>query len=105
VRADGRTLLVPVAGIDWIEGAGKNVKLHVGTETHLMKAALHELEARLDPRRFTRIHKSTIVRVERIRELLDHLRGDYLVVLYDGTRLKMSRSRRGDLEACLGQAL
>lgn len=105
VRADGRTLLVPVSTVDWIEAAGKSVKLHVGAESHVTRAALHELEDRLDPRRFVRIHKSTIVRVDRIRELLDYLRGDYLVVLYDGTRLKMSRSRRSELEARLGQSL
>ncbi|MDB4915150.1 MAG: two component transcriptional regulator, LytTR family [Gemmatimonadetes bacterium] len=105
VRAGDRTVLVPVASIDWIEGARKQVRLHAGRDAFLARIPMHELEVRLDPRWFVRIHKSTIVRVDRIRELLDHLHGDYLVVLHDGARLRMSRSRRTDLEARLGQSL
>ncbi len=104
VRDGARTRLVPVSAVDWIEGARKHAVLHVGAQACRARVALHALEVRLDPRRFVRIHKSVIVRVDRIAELRSHSRGDHVVVLADGTELRLSRARRPALEAALGQS-
>jgi two-component system LytT family response regulator len=105
VKVDGRILLLPVETIDWVEAAGNYSKLHVGSATHIIRETMSALEERLDPRRFARIHRSTIVNVERIRELQPHFHGDYVVVLRDGTELMMSRGYRAKLQSLLGNAL
>jgi two-component system LytT family response regulator len=94
VRSVGKILLVDVVDIDWIEAAGNYVRLHHGGESHLLRETMTAVEGRLDPRRFVRIHRSTIVNLTRIRELRHILHGDYSVVLRDGTRLTMSRGYR-----------
>jgi two-component system, LytTR family, response regulator len=66
---------------------------------------MHELETRLDARRFVRIHRSAIVNIDRVRELHEIDRGEYAVMLADGTKLKLSRSRRAQFESRLGQSL
>jgi two-component system LytT family response regulator len=105
VKAEGRILLVPTETIDWVEACGNYSKLHVGRHTHLLRETMSALEDRLDPMRFARIHRSTIVNAERIRELQPHFHGDYVVVLADGTELMMSRGYRPRLQALLGSAL
>src|SRR5205085_1786004 len=69
VRLGNRVLLVTSGEIDWIEGASYYALLHAGPETHLVRETMSEIEARLDPRRFLRVHRSAIVRLDRIREL------------------------------------
>ena len=104
VRSVGKILLVDVADIDWIEAAGNYVRLHHGGESHLLRETMTALESRLDPRRFVRIHRSTIVNLARVRELRHILHGDYAVVLRDGTRLTMSRGFRERFGRVLEQA-
>jgi two-component system, LytTR family, response regulator len=105
VRKQGRVLVVPTGVVDWIEAAGPYAELHCGGERHLVRMSMALLEARLDPRRFVRIHRSTIVNLERVAELQEHVRGEYFLMLHDGTRLRLSRSRRVHLEQVLGQRL
>jgi len=105
VTRAGRTSVVDVDRIDRIEAADYYVRLHVEEATHLLRITMKELERRLDPARFVRIHRSHIVRVDVIRELRPHPGGGYLVILDDGTRLPLSRSRRRKLEGALDQRL
>jgi two-component system LytT family response regulator len=101
IRDGGRTVLVPLAEIDWIEAADYYVQLHVGAKSYLHREPLRDLEARLDPRRFVRIHRSTIVALDRVAELRPSAHGDHCVRLRDGTDLKLSRARRGRLRTLL----
>ncbi|HTE49927.1 MAG TPA: LytTR family DNA-binding domain-containing protein [Kofleriaceae bacterium] len=98
VRGRDRSVFVPAAAVDWIEAADDYVELHAGGETHLVRERLAELERRLDPEQFARIHRSTIVNIDRVRELQPLFRGDSTVVLTDGTELRLSRSRRAEFE-------
>jgi two-component system LytT family response regulator len=102
VRERERSLFIPVAEVDWIEAADDYVELHVGAQTHLLRERLAQLEQRLDPAAFVRIHRRTIVNIERVRELRPLFRGDSLLRLLDGTELRLSRSRRGEFERRLG---
>jgi two-component system LytT family response regulator len=101
VKTPTRVSFVPVGDVDWIEAAGAYVQLHVGARTHLLRETMTALEEKLDPDRFVRIHRSTIVNVGRVVELRPDAYGDYLVALVDGTQLKMSRGRREHVEARL----
>jgi two-component system LytT family response regulator len=103
IRDGGRTVLVPIAELDWIEAADYYVQLHVGAKSYLHREPLRDLELRLDPRRFVRIHRSAIVAIDRVAELLPSAHGDHRVRLRDGTELKLSRTRRGRLRALLAQ--
>jgi two-component system LytT family response regulator len=103
VRETGRVYFVEVAEIEWLEASGNYVTLHVAAgKSHLVHETMNALEARLDGRRFVRIHRSTIVRLDRIKELLPHFNGEYVVVLKDGARLKLSRSYLESARAALG---
>ena len=102
LRDAGRITFVDAAAIDWIEADDYVVRLHAGAATHLLREPLRDLERRLDPRRFFRIHRSTIVNLGSVKELQPYFHGDYVVILRDGTRLRLSRSRREQLQALLG---
>jgi two-component system LytT family response regulator len=93
------------AEIDWIEAAGVYVNLHVKGKELLHRSALHELAKRLGPNRFVRIHRSTLVNIERIVCLEPISHGDFEVVLKNGARLQLSRVFRPELEKKLGQEL
>jgi two-component system, LytTR family, response regulator len=101
IRDGGRTVFVPLSEIDWIEAADYYVQLHVGAKAYLHREPMRDLEARLDPRRFVRIHRSTIVAIDRVAELRPSAHGDHCVRLRDGTDLKLSRARHGRLRALL----
>lgn len=105
VKVGGRVIFLPTEDVDWIEAAGVYVQLHAGGRKYLHRASLAELEASLDPGRFIRIHRSSIVNILGVRELVPHSHGDYTAVLKDGTRLRLSRSYRPKLEARLRQSL
>jgi two-component system LytT family response regulator len=105
IKDGGRVLFLRVEEIDWIEAAGVYVQVHTAGKTWLHRISLSELEAKLDARRFIRIHRSTIVNLSRIKELRPHSHGDFLVALRDGAELKLSRSYRQKVEASLGQSL
>lgn len=101
IKVSGRVMLLKVGEIDFIEADGNYAKLHVGRKSHLLREKMHDLEGQLDPAKFVRIHRSTIVNVDRIKEMHPHFNGDYIVVLEDGRQLRLSRSRRESLQAKL----
>lgn len=97
VRDRDRIHFVAVDDADWFEAAGNYVRVHTGRGTHLIRSTLAELEDRLDPHRFVRIHRSSIVNVGSIREVQPWLGGDYIAILRGGRQLKVSRTHRDDL--------
>jgi two-component system LytT family response regulator len=105
VKADGRAFFVRTDEIDWIEAEGKYVRLHAGQQSYLLRAGISELELQLEPKKFLRIHRSTIVNVERIKEMRPWFHGEYEVVLNDGTRLRLSRRYRSKLKEVAGYSL
>ena len=88
--------------IDWIEAAGNYVRIHCHEQTHLVRETMSSMEAKVDAKRFLRIHRSIIVNVERIRELEPCGNGEYIVHLRGGKGLSLSRGYRGRLDAVLG---
>ena len=103
IKAGGRVTILGVRDIDWIEADGDYVKIHAGKAWHLLRETMKHLESQFDPARFVRIHRSTIVNVERIKELQPYFRGEYVVILLDGTSLKLSRGYKDHLETALGR--
>ncbi len=99
----GRVAFLSVSEVDWLEAEDYYVQAHAGSQTHLLRQSLRDLEAQLDPRQFVRIHRSTIVNVRRIKELRPLFHGEYQVILHDGTTLKLSRSYRERLDVLLGR--
>jgi two-component system, LytTR family, response regulator len=102
IKSAGRVFFLKADEIDWIGAEDYYVKLHVGPKGHLLRETMNDLEARLDPQKFMRVHRSAIVNLDRVKELHQHFNGDYVVVLHDGTELKLSRSRREHLQTLLG---
>jgi two-component system LytT family response regulator len=105
VKSGGRVFFVRTEDIEWIEAAGNYVRLHMKDQSHLFRETMNQMEARLDPQRFFRIHRSRIVNTERIKELQPWYNGEYVVVLHNGTQLRLSRSYREKLEERLGKTL
>lgn len=103
IKSGGRVTILAVRDIDWIEAEGDYVKIHAGRAWHLLRETMKHLETHFDPARFVRIHRSTIVNVERIKELQPYFRGEYVVILHDGTSLKLSRGYKDHLEAAVGR--
>ena len=101
IKTSNRMMLLKVDEIDFIEADGNYAKLHTGRKSHLLREKMNDLEGRLDPAKFVRIHRSVIVNLERIKEMHPHFNGDYIIVLDDGRQLRLSRSRREQLEARL----
>jgi len=102
VREGGRIFFVGTPEIDWLEATGNYVTLHVAGKTHLIHETMSSMESRLDPSRFLRIHRSTMINVSRIREMTPHFNGEYIVALTDGTELKLSRSFAEKAKTALG---
>jgi two-component system LytT family response regulator len=102
VEMRGKVRVVPVAQIEYITASGPYVELHTSERAFLIREAIHTLEQRLDPNRFLRIHRSIIVRVDLIDTFHRGAGGDYEVQLKSGVRLRVSRSRREELERRLG---
>ncbi|HKF01676.1 MAG TPA: LytTR family DNA-binding domain-containing protein [Candidatus Sulfotelmatobacter sp.] len=105
VKSGGSTRFVRVADIDWIEAAGVYANLHIGGKELLYRAALSELAERLDSVRFVRVHRSAIVNIESILRLEPISHGEFEVILKDGSRSRISRTYRRQLEKRLGQSL
>ena len=105
VKEGGRVFFLRAEEIDWVEAQGNYARLHIGRETHLVRETMARLEAGLDPKQFARIHRSTIVNLERVRELLPDFHGDSVVVLRDATRLTLSRGYRERFRELLGSTL
>jgi two-component system LytT family response regulator len=105
VKCNDGVRLLRSGEIDWIEAQGVYVSIHAGRTSLLHRASLNDLERKLNPLEFTRVHRSAIVALDRITRLTPHTHGDYMAVLADGTRLRVSRTYRALLEARLGQSL
>ncbi len=105
VRSSSKIHFVSVDRIDWIEAAGDYVRLHLGDRSHLHRETMYRLARRLDPVEFVRIHRSAIVRLDRIDAVRFDERGGPHVVLADGTEHSLSRSGRRRLEEALGEDL
>jgi two-component system LytT family response regulator len=103
VETRGQVRFVPVDAIDYVTSSGPYAELHVGPETHLLRERMQELERRLDPARFVRIHRSAIVPLDRVESLRVKPGGETAVRLRGGAELAVSRSRRRELEARLGR--
>lgn len=103
VKSTGRVTFVKVEDIDWVEAADNYVNLHAGSENHLHRETMASLESQLPPEKFIRISRSTIVNLDRIKELQPLFHGDYSVILNHGTKLTLSRSYRDRLDQILGR--
>ncbi len=104
VRERDRSSFVAVAEIDWIEAAGNYLKLHAKGGTHLLRATMKEVEGRLDPARFARVHRTAIVNLDRVRYLEPWSHGDQRIVLASGERLTLSRRYRDRLPRTFGES-
>lgn len=92
IKDGSSTTFVPVRDIDWIDAAGDYMCVHVKGETHIMRTTMKELESSLDPNLFQRVHRSTIVNLDRVEKVSSHINGEFHLTLSCGTSLKMSRS-------------
>jgi len=101
VRNNGRVVLVKLDDIDWMEAADNYVRLHSGGAIHVVRQTMNELESQLDTAKFLRVHRSAIVNLDRIQELQPWFRGEYRVILSDGTELTLTKNHREKLEAQL----
>jgi two-component system LytT family response regulator len=103
LRSAGRVTFLRVDDVEWVDAAHNYVKIHaIDGKSHVVRGAIGDLESRLDPERFVRIHRSTIVNVDRVRELELSSHGSYVAILASGQRLTVSRSFRDRLPALLG---
>ena len=98
VREVDRLIVVRAEDVDWIEAADYYACLHVGAKQHLLRVPLTELERRLDPARFARVHRSSIVNLDRVREVVSHGKGEYVLVLGTGAVIRLGRGRLEELE-------
>jgi two-component system, LytTR family, response regulator len=105
VKSGGRIHFVRTNDIDWCEAAGNYVRMHVSQLEYLVRDTMSHLESQLDSQQFMRIHRSTIVNVDRIQEMQSSFNGEYVVLLRNGTRLTLSRGYRDAIQARLGKPL
>lgn len=101
IRDDAETVRVNVATIDWIDAAGDYMCVHAGGHTYVLRETMKTLESILDPQVFQRVHRSTIVNVQRVRRLRPHTNGEYFLTLQDGQEIKLSRSYRDRVDQLL----
>ena len=94
IKSSGRIYFIKADEVDWIGAEGNYVNLHVGREAHLLRETMSHLATKLDPEKFVRIHRSTIVNADRVKELQPLFSGDYVAILHDGTQLNLSRAYR-----------
>lgn len=105
VKTGGKIFFLRTEEIDWIEAAGDYVKIHINTIEHIIRERITELESKLDPSRFLRIHRSTIVNIDRIKEMQPMFYGDYVVILRNGTQLNLSRTYREKISKLMKSSL
>lgn len=98
VRSREKIVFIKASEIDWIEAADYYVSIHAGGRSHLLRKTMAEIESELDPERFVRVHRSAIVNLDRVKEMHPLFRGDSVLVLQDGTQLRLSRARREEFE-------
>jgi two-component system, LytTR family, response regulator len=102
VKSRGQVLVLRVREIEWVKAGQDYVELHVGSKYWLLRETIGTLETQLAPVGFVRIHRSTLVNVDRVRELRPVGKGEYKVILLDGTELKLSRNFRKSLKSIAG---
>jgi two-component system LytT family response regulator len=105
VPSGQRSVFVRTDQIDWIEAERNYVRLHVGGQTYLLRENLSRIASSLDPAMFCRIHRSAIVNIDRIHAVESLVRGEYLILLHDGTKLASGRNYRGNLHAVMGKEI
>lgn len=104
IKSRGRIYFLKTEEIDWVEAAGDYLTLHSGDQTHLIRETVNDFHAKLDSRKFLRIHRSTIVNIERIKDIQPLFKGEYVITLNGGKRLKSSRGYRRELQPLLDEA-
>ena len=104
VKSGGRIYFLRVEEIDWVEGAGDYLSLHAGSQTHLIRERMGNFHSRLDSKKFLRIHRSTIINIERVKDIRPLSKGEYVITLTNGTRLNSSRGYRKVLQELLDEA-
>ena len=92
IKDGSETTLVPMQDIDWVDAAGDYMCVHANGETHVMRVTMKELEEQLDPASFQRVHRSTIVNLDRVVKVCSHMNGEFYLALNNGASVKMSRS-------------
>lgn len=105
IKAGGRVFFLEASEIDWIEAEGNYVSVHSGKKSHLLRETISSLEAQLDPKKFRRIHRSSIVQLDKIKELQPWFHGEYRIILHSGAQLMLSRNYRENLQEALGKVL
>jgi two-component system LytT family response regulator len=105
IKSGGRVFFLRITTVDWIEAYGDYVRLHVGTQSYLLRRTMNEMEARLPARGFARTSRSAIVNLDRVKDLEPASRGELLVRLTTGRELKLTRIYREKLELLLGDRL
>ena len=103
VPSGHRSIFIRTEDVDWIEAERNYIRLHVRGKAHLLRENLSRIESVLDPSKFCRIHRSTIVNIDRIHAVESLARGEYLVTLHDGTKLTSGRSYRQNLYQVMGK--
>jgi len=103
IKTGGRIYFLETGEIDWIEAEGNYVSVHSAKKSHMLRETISSLESQLDPKKFVRIHRSSIVRLDFIQELQPWFHGEYRVILQDGTQLTLSRNHRDKLQEALGK--
>ena len=98
IKDGSSTSFVSIRDIDWIDAAGDYMCVHVGNQTHIMRTTMKELESRLDASVFQRVHRSTIVNLQRVEKVSSHMNGEYYLTLIGGSTLKMSRSYKNKIK-------
>jgi two-component system LytT family response regulator len=104
VKSGGRIYFLKIDEIDWVEGAGDYLSLHAGSQSHLIRETMGNFQAKLDPQKFLRIHRSAIVNIDRIKDIKPLFKGEYSVTLTNGKRLNSSRGYRHQLQKLLDEA-
>ena len=101
IKSSGRVFFLRTEEIDWIEAAGNYLRLHVGQESHLMRDTMNSMESKLDPEKFLRIHRSTMVNFDRIKEIQSWFNGEYVLILRNGQQITSSRGYREKISQLL----
>lgn len=104
IKSSGRIYFLKIEELDWVESTGNYLNLHSGSRTHLIRETMGDFHAKLDLRKFLRIHRSTIVNIERIKDIQPLFKGEYVITLTNGKRLKASRGYRGEIQSLLDEA-
>lgn len=101
IKRDGSVTFVRTDDIDWLEADGDYVRIHAGKATHVVRDTIAEVTAKLPADRFVRVHRSIVVNTERIREVQPWFKGDYVLILNDGTKLRSGRTYRAIVQALI----